>query len=169
MFFFAIIRFRASANISLNLLLNIYLFWLLHLSQKNLLYLSSWFFLFSIASSIKFWFLQLILFLKEYVFCVMLFLILILQKIADRLTYSNTSFWWSFVLISALYIYRILSWQVPITINIFPNSWEDWAKVIFYFPKFYNLLIKRATGGLLNYYGIVHKEENKIIRKSSSQ
>ena len=35
MLFFVIIRFRASANISLNLFLNIYLFWLLHLSQKN--------------------------------------------------------------------------------------------------------------------------------------
>ena len=68
MFFFAIIRFRASANISLNLFLNIYIFWLLHLSKKNLFYLSSWFFLFSIASCIKFSLLQLILYLKEYVF-----------------------------------------------------------------------------------------------------
>ena len=28
-----------------------------------------------------------------------------------------------------------------------------------YFPKFYNLLTKRATRGLLYYNGIVHKEE----------
>ena len=104
MFFFAIIRFRASANVSQNLFLNIYLFWLLHLSQKFLFYLSSWFFLFSIASCIKFSSLQLILYLKVYVLlCYAIFEINI-TKIADRLTYSNTSFWLSFVLISALYI-----------------------------------------------------------------
>ena len=114
MFFFAIIRFRASANISLNLFLRSYLFWLLHLSQKiSILFLFLIFFLFSISSSIKFSLLQLILYLKEYVLLCYAILRLILQKIADWLTYSNTSFWWSFVLISALYIYRIISWLVP--------------------------------------------------------
>ena len=31
----------------------------------------------------------------------------------------------------------------------------------FLFPKFYNFFTKRATGGLIDYYGIVFKKENK--------
>ena len=143
----------------------------IYLNKFSILFcLSSRFFLFSIASCIKFWLLQLILYLKEYVLlCYAIFEINIgknnwLPHLNQTLPFND-----SFVLISALFIYCILNWLVPITINIFPNSWVDWTKVIFYFPKFYNLLIKRAAGELLDYYGIVNKEENKIIRKSSSQ
>ena len=39
----------------------------------------------------------------------------------------------------------------------------------FYFSKFYEFFTKRATGRLFDYYGITPKEENKKIRRSSSQ
>ena len=116
----------------------------IYLNKFSILFcLSSRFFLFSIASCIKFWLLQLILYLKEYVLlCYAIFEINIgknnwLPHLNQTLPFND-----SFVLISALFIYCILNWLVPITINIFPNSWVDWTKVIFYFPKFYNLLIK---------------------------
>ena len=43
--------------------------------------------------------------------------------------------------------------------------------MIFYFPKFYNFLTKRVTGGLFDYYGMVLKErkKNKKKRRYSSQ
>ena len=108
MFFFAVIRFTASANISLNLFLNIYLFWLLYLSQKiYFIYLLD-FFLFSIASSIKFSLLQLILYLKKYVLlCYAVFDINILKN--NWLPHLNQTLPFNdlFVLISALCIYRI--------------------------------------------------------------
>ena len=70
MLFFATIGFRASTNISLNLFLNICLFYLATSSISNFFYFILLYFLFvlfSIASCIKFSLLQLILYLKEYV------------------------------------------------------------------------------------------------------
>ena len=146
MFFFAIIRFRASANISLKFFLNIYLFWILDLSQKNLLYLSSWFFLLSIASSIKFSLLQLILYLKEYVLlCYAIFEINIVKNNWQTHLFKHFLLMILCTNKCTLYIYRILSWLVPITINIFPNSWEDWTKVIFLFSKILQLMNQKSN------------------------
>ena len=111
-----------------------------------LICLSSWFFLFSIASCIKFWLLQLILYLKEYVLlCYAIFEINIaknnwLPHLNQTLPFND-----SFVLISALFIYCILNWLVPITINIFPNSWVDWTKVIFLFSKILQLINQKSS------------------------
>ena len=149
MLFFAIIRFRASANISLNLFLNIYLFWLLHLSQKfSILFYSIFlFFLFWIASCIKFWLFQLILYLKEYVLlCYAIFDINIAKN--NWLLHLNQTLIFndSFVLISELCIYSIRCCLFLHKISIFPNLLGRLDKGHF-LPKFYNLLTKRATRG----------------------
>ena len=148
MLFFAIIRFRASVNISLNLFLNIYLFCLfIYLKFFSILfYLSSWFFLFLIASCIKFWLLQLILYLKEYVLlCYAIFEINIAKNNwlphLNQTLPSNDSF----VLISALRIYRIRYCLVQKKINILPNLlwWLD--NGYFLFSKILQLINQKSN------------------------
>ena len=53
--------------------------------------------------------------------------------------------------------YSILS--SPLKDQHFPKIVWRTGQRLFFFLKFYNLLTKRATRELFDYYGIVHKEE----------
>ena len=135
MLFFATIGFRASTNISLNLFLNICLFWLLHLSQNFFYFILLYFlfFLFSIASCIKFSLLQLILYLKEYVLlCYAIFDINIAKN--SWLPHQNKTLPFNdfFVLISVLYIFLYSILSCPLKDQLFPNLFGDWTKVIYF-------------------------------------
>ena len=137
MLFFATIWFRASTNISLNLFLNICLFWLLHLFQKFFYFILLIYFLFSIASSIKFWLLQLILYLNEYVLlCYAIFDINIAKNSWQTHLNQTLPFKDSFLLISVLCIFPYSILSSPRKDQHFPKFVRGAGQRLFIFQNF---------------------------------
>ena len=60
-------------------------------------------------------------------------------------------------------MYNVRRWLVPLNYQIFRNSLRGLDNSDFYFPKIFKFFIKRVTGRLFDYYGIVPKHEKKEV------
>ena len=81
---------------------------------------------------------------------------------------NNFKFWWSKI-IKYLKNIEYSTLTIHSKQPIFPQINEGVTKQgDFLFSKILQLLIKRVTGGLFDYYGIVPKEVKPKIRRSSS-